>query len=243
MAITFIADNEYAISNASSQVVSPPAGWQAGDLFVVAVGHGYYCDTATKAGPSWTMHKETGGTAQLTVFSRWAESADTTWTFGFVGAFSGALWIGCYRGVATLHMASSAMVSSTATDPMAWKVSGDGGTIIQVLSTYNTSTSCAHVTPGWGTHRATIDGTNGTRHIEMSVVEITAAGWYSSTEQWDTTNSSSYEPYVGGFWLDPAVPAGEQYSAMLDATGPASPRIGWMYKGRATAADDMTGAP
>ena len=97
MTIAFVADNEYAISNASSQVVTIPTGWAAGDLLVVIAEHGYPANTATRNIVGWTFHVQYTDNGSYGVWSRIAATGDTTWTWTFDNLWSGAIWIGCYN--------------------------------------------------------------------------------------------------------------------------------------------------
>ena len=243
MTIAFVADNEYAISNASSQVVTIPTGWAAGDLLVVIAEHGYPANTATRNIVGWTFHVQYTDNGSYGVWSRIAATGDTTWTWTFDNLWSGAIWIGCYNA-AKIMAAAVQPTGLTTVDPPVYTGGVQDGVIINALcNRRDNATGTVIATPGWGTERASIDGTNGSRHFEMKVMEVDVTGWYAGTGNWDTTNAASFNQMNVVIWLEDDTAVGGQYDIVLDATGPASPSTGWMYKGRTTASDDTTGAP
>lgn len=244
MAVAFVADNEYAISSANSQVVTIPTGWAAGDLLVVIAQHGYAASTATRNLPGWRFHGDTAVMGAVGLWSRIAEAGDTTWTWTFDNTWSGAIWIGCYNA-AKIMVAAAQPTGLTTVNPPVYTGGVQDGVLINALCTRrDAATGTVIATPGWGTERASIDGTNGsTRHMEMKVMEVDVTGWYTGSGNWGTTNAASYNQVNAVIWIEDDAATGGQYDTMLDTTGPSSPLTGWMYKGRATAADDTTGVP
>lgn len=245
MAITFVADSEQAISNASAITVSAPAGIADGDLLVLAIHHGNNWNGQLPFG--WTylgMVQNNINFHSIYLFWRIALASDTTWTFTWTGAYSGSAWCGAYRGGVWVQGSAGGTAPDATTTVKAILGPKMPGVRLDFLATRrDDSLSTVHAAPAWSgaTRRAYMDGTNGSRHEEMSVVERTIASPVYTDDVWTLTNIASYVHVVYAVGLVDATPSSAPITGEVIAANGTT--AGWVYKGRTLSTDDAPEVP
>jgi hypothetical protein len=237
VAISFVADNEYAFT-AASQSVSIPTGWTAGDLLVVAVWHGFSYRTWVNG---WTTVFEdlttTNGSAAI--YTRTAATGDTSWTFNFSSSARGCIWIGCYTGGAVFRAGNSELLTPSTSMTGSLGTTATEGFALDI-GCFRRDTVAMGVSAGTGTTRATISVTG----TEMVVVERTVSAYtVNAAITWTAaTNAPSGTATARVLQVnlsDGGVPSDTPTPYALATSDTANDA--WVYKGRDSKTNDTVG--
>jgi len=239
MPVTFVDDSETLVSSAATVTANVPAGLVVDDLMILAVCHGFYWNFQQLPN-GWTELAKGADNGSMTLFARRFATGDTSVTLNFAGTWSGVAWIGAYRGAKIISAAASSTGTNVLT-PATNKMPSGAGTRLDLLWTRrDNAVGTVHNTPVWGTSRAKMDATNGTRHAEVSVMERELTAWNADTNTWSLTNLGSFNNIHGAVWLAENPLLGAQEGSPI--AGNSTRGTGWVYKGRASSLDDTVGA-